>query len=141
MDKNYRALKWFRRTVVLGIFLNAAFFLPGLFAPRLLESWFDFGTTNTLHWLQNVSLLLIIVTVSYIPVIRDPFRYMFITILIVVGRFSAGALFLLGVLFMDYPPGMITLGLGDMILSSIQMVLVILMLRAGDPRSRWPSDG
>jgi hypothetical protein len=47
--------------------LKAAFFPPGVFATRLLETWSDFGTTNTLHWLQNVSLLLIIVRAMYIP--------------------------------------------------------------------------
>jgi len=134
----YGALKWFRRTVMLGIVLNAAFFLPGLFAPRLLESWFDFGVTNTLHWLQNVSYLLILITAAYIPVIRDAFRYMFITVLIVAGRFGAGTLFLLGVLFMNYPRGMLTLALGDLILSTIQTFLLIRLLRDGDPKSGWP---
>lgn len=133
-----RALTWFRRTVMLGLVLNAAFFLPGLFAPRVLESWFDFGVTNTLHWLQNVSLLLIIVTACYIPVIQDTFRYIFVTFIIVAGRFGAGTLFLLGVLFMNYPRGMLTLAAGDLILSSIQTWLLIRLLREGDPRSGWP---
>ena len=134
----YSALKWFRRSVMLGLLLNAAFFLPGLFAPRLLEGWFDFGVTNTLHWLQNVSLLLIIVTACYIPVLMDAFRYIFITVLIVAGRFGAGTLFLLGVLFMNYPKGMLTLALGDLVLSAIQTLLLIRLLREGDPKSGWP---
>ncbi|MFK7943232.1 MAG: hypothetical protein AB8B85_10015 [Paracoccaceae bacterium] len=137
MYPTYNALAWFRALVFLGLLLNAAFFLPGLFAPRLLESWFDFGITNTVHWLQNVSLLLIIVTAMYIPVMRDPFRYIFITYLVVGGRFAAGSLFLFGVWFMDYPEGMLTLALGDLILSSVQAYMVYHMLRDGDPDSGW----
>lgn len=137
MYKDYRALRWFKRLVVVGGLLNALFFLPGLFTPRTLETWFDFGITNTVHWLQNVSLLLIIVTAMYIPVVKDPFRYLFITYLVVAGRFSAGSLFLFGVLFMDYPQGMLTLALGDLVLSSLQAIFLVHMLRDGDPRSDW----
>jgi hypothetical protein len=136
--RGHAALRWFRYSVMLGFVLNSVFFLPGLFAPRTLESWFDFGTTNTLHWLQNVSLLLIIVTVAYIPVIMDAFRYIFVTFLIVAGRFAAGSLFALGVLFMGYPHGMLTLAMGDLSLSTIQTVLLILLLREGDPKAAWP---
>jgi hypothetical protein len=67
--------------VGLGFVVNLVFILPGLFAPRFLETLRDFGITNTVHWLQNGSLLLAIVTAMYIPVIRDPFRYLFITLL------------------------------------------------------------
>jgi hypothetical protein len=137
MHPTYRALAWFRALVVLGLLLNAAFFLPGLFAPRALEGWADFGATNTLHWLQNVSLLLIIVTAMYIPVLRDPFRYLFITYLVVAGRFAAGSLFLFGVWFMDYPDGMLVLGLGDVILSSAQAYFLHRLLLDGDPQSGW----
>ncbi|MEM1299233.1 MAG: hypothetical protein AAGH68_08115 [Pseudomonadota bacterium] len=137
MYPTYKALGWFRGLVLLGLFLNAAFFLPGLFAPRLLETWFDFGITNTVHWLQNVSLLLIIVTAMYIPVMRDPFRYIFITYLVVGGRFAAGSLFFFGVLFMDYPEGMMTLAMGDLMLSTAQAYCVYQMLREGDPEAGW----
>lgn len=137
MYPTYNALAWFRGLVFLGLILNATFFLPGLFAPRMLEGWFDFGITNTVHWLQNVSLLLIIVTAMYIPVMRDPFRYLFITYLVVAGRFAAGTLFLFGVWFMDYPDGMRVLGMGDVILSSLQAFMLYRMLRDGDPDAGW----
>ena len=99
----YTSLRWFRITVGFGFLLNMLFILPALFAPRLLESLVEVGTTNTVHWLQNVGILLAIVTLMYIPAIWDPFRYLFISFLLVGGRFSAGLLFLLGVLSMNYP--------------------------------------
>jgi hypothetical protein len=135
--KYYTALKLFRLSVEFGLLVNVFFLLPALFATRFLESIGTFGATNTLHWLQNVGLLLAIVSAMYIPVILDPFRYLFITILVVAGRFSAGVLFLVGVLFMDYPDGMKYLAATDLILSSIQTVLLYRMLKEGDPRAGY----
>lgn len=132
----YTGLKWFRILVVFGFVTNMLLFaLPAIFTPRLLESLFNVGTTNTVHWLQNVGILLVIISVMYIPAIHDPFRYLFISFLLVAARFSAGCLFLIGVLFIDYPAGMLTLALNDLILSSIQAVALYYMLRDGDPRA------
>ncbi|MBB3233104.1 hypothetical protein [Halomonas stenophila] len=132
---HYTGLKWFRFLVGFGFVTNMLLFaLPALFTPRLLESLLNVGTTNTIQWLQNVGILLVIISVMYIPAIRDPFRYLFISFLLVAGRFSAGCLFLIGVLFIDYPDGMMALALNDLILSSIQAVALYFMLRDGDPR-------
>lgn len=134
--KHYTALRLFRYTVGFGFVINTiGFVLPALFAPRFFETLGDFGHTNTLHWLQNTALLLAIVTAMYIPVIIDPFRYLFISILVVAGRFAAGTLFLLGVLFMNYPDGEKRLSGPDLVLSSIQAILLYRMLKDGDPRA------
>jgi hypothetical protein len=135
---HYPSLRWFRTTVGLGFMLNLAFLLPAVFAPRYLESLSAFGATNTVHWLQNVGLLLAIVTAMYIPVMADPFRYFFVTVLVVAGRFAAGMLFLTGVLFMNYPGGMRYLAGTDLVLSTIQTLLLYQMLKDGDPRSSHP---
>ena len=135
--KYYRALRWFRITVGFGFIINMIFVLPALFAPRYLETLSDFGVTNTVHWLQNVGILLAIVTIMYIPAIKDPYRYVFNCYLLVGGRFSAGLLFLVGVLFMNYPTGMKVLAGSDLLLSSIQAMLLYRMLRDGDPRSGY----
>lgn len=132
---HYTALKWFRGLVGFGFAVNLIFVIPALFAPRLLESMIDVGTTNTPWWLQNVGILLAIVTVMYIPAIKDPFRYLFISYLLVGGRFAAGSLFLLGVLFMNYPEGMTSLALTDLTLSTLQAIALYYTLRAGDPRA------
>lgn len=132
----YRGLKWFRFLVGFGFVTNLLLFaLPAIFVPRLLESLLGVGETNTIYWLQNVGILLAIVSMMYIPAMRDPFRYLFISVLLVAGRFSAGCLFLFGVLFMDYPEGMKTLAINDLVLSSIQAVALYFMLRDGDPRA------
>lgn len=133
--RRFTALTWFRAAIGLGLIVNLAFALPALFVPRALEGTIAVGVTNTPHWLQNVGILLVIISAMYVPVIRDPFRYLFVTYLAVAGRFAAGVLFLLGVLYVDYPDGMRTLALGDLVLSSAQAVLLFYTLRAGDPRS------
>lgn len=131
----YTGLRWFRRLVALGFIVNLLFALPALFAPRYLESLLDVGITNTLHWLQNVGILLLIVTVMYIPAIKDPFRYLFISYLLVGARFAAGLLFVLGVYYMNYPRGMLVLGATDLVLSSLQAIALYFTLRDGDPRA------
>ena len=132
---HYTALKLFRVSVGVGLTANLLFVLPAVFAPRLLESLAPFGVSNTLHWLQNVGVLLAIVTAMYVPVMMDPFRYLFISILVVAGRFAAGMLFLTGLLFMDYPPGFRTLAGTDLVLSSLQALLLYRLLLDGDPRA------
>ncbi len=39
--KDYKALQWFRISVVIGFCLNLVFIIPGLFAPRFLEHRFS----------------------------------------------------------------------------------------------------
>jgi hypothetical protein len=130
----YRALRLFRITIALGFVLNMTFAVPALFTPRLLEGLLVVGTTNTPWWLQNVGLLLVIISSMYIPVVIDPFRYIFITFLAVAGRFSAGLLFLLGMLGVNFPDGFRTLAAVDLILSSVQALLLYFMLQDGDPQ-------
>jgi len=115
--------------------VNMAFALPALFAPRFLEGLADWNISNTPYWLQNVGILLVIISLMYIPAIQDPFRCLFISYLLVAGRFSAGVLFLVGILSMNFPSGFRLLAGNDLILSPIQAILLYLTLRAGDPRA------
>jgi hypothetical protein len=133
--RSFAALKWFRIAIVVGGIANLGFALPALFTPRALEGFLTIGVTNTPHWLQNVGILLVIITTMYVPVVRDPFRYLFVTCLAVAGRFAAGVLFVYGVLFMSYPDGIQALAASDLVLSGMQAVLLFFTLRAGDPRS------
>jgi hypothetical protein len=136
--KRSAALGGFRISVEFGFLVNIGFALPALFAPRFLESLSAFGASNSLYWLQNVGILLLIVTAMYIPVIRDPFRYLFISVLVVAGRFAAGSLFLIGLLFLNFPDGFRLLAGMDLVLSSVQALLLHRMLKDGDPRSGYP---
>jgi hypothetical protein len=124
-------LRWFRRTVVLGFVVNMAFALPALLAPRLLEKLLPVSISNTPQWLQNVGMLLVIISVMYLPAVKDPYRYLFNAYLLIAGRFSAGVLFLAGLFFMNYPSGFTTLAANDLILSPIQAFFLYRLLRGG----------
>lgn len=124
-------LRWFQRSVVFGFVINMLFAVPAVFAPRFLETLAPFNITNTPEWLQNVGVLLMIISAMYIPAIKDPFRYLFNAYLLIAGRFSAGVLFLSGLLFMNYPPGFITLAASDLILSPLQAFFLYKLLRGG----------
>jgi len=128
-------MKLFRFSLMLGFAVNMVFAVPALFAPRFLELMFNVGTTDTTAWLRNVGLLLIIISTMYIAAWRDPFRYIFIVYLAIGGRFAAGCMFLVFVLFAGYPSGFGILAANDLILSSVQAVLLYLVLRAGPARA------
>jgi hypothetical protein len=123
----------FRATVSFGFVVNMLFALPALFAPRFLERLLNLHPSSTPEWLQNVGILLIIISVMYIPAMLAPFRYLFISYLLIAGRFAAGVLFLSGLLFMNYPSGFWTLALNDLILAPVQAVSFYYLLKLGGP--------
>jgi hypothetical protein len=128
-------MRLFRISLAVGFAVNMVFAIPAFFAPRLLETMFDVGTTDTTAWLRNVGILLMIISTMYLAVIQDAFRYIFIAYLAIAGRFAAGCFFLVLVLFADYPSGFKLLAANDLILSSLQVILLYLVLRNGPVRA------
>jgi hypothetical protein len=124
-------LNLFRATMIIGFIVNMVFAIPAFFAPRFLEMMFTVGTTDTTAWLRNVGILLMIISTMYIAVYLDTFRNIFVAYLSIGGRFAAGCFFLVGVLFADYPSGFKLLAANDLVLSSIQAVLLYRVLRIG----------
>lgn len=132
------ALFWFRILVAAGGIANLAFALPAFLFPPLLEVLIEIDPVQQTVWLRNVGILLIILSSFYIPAILDPFRYMFNSIALIVGRFSAGLFFLVLVVSAGYPDGFWVLALADLGLSTVQAVVFLFVLRAGDPRVGEP---
>jgi len=124
-----KSLFWFRLLVALGGIANLAFAIPALFAPEFLARLIDTGNIDPNVWLRNVGILLIILSSFYIPAIRDPFRYLFNSVALIVGRFSAGVFFLILVLFADYPDAFRLLAVNDLIFSMLQAIALFLLLR------------
>jgi hypothetical protein len=127
-------MRLFRISLIVGFIVNMVFAIPAFFAPRVLETMFNVGATDTTVWLRNVGILLMIISTMYLAVIQDAFRYIFIAYLTIAGRFAAGCFFLVLVLFADYPSGFKLLAANDLILSSLQVVLLYLVLRNGPAR-------
>ena len=124
-------MKAFRVSLLIGFAVNMVFAIPAFVAPGFLETMFQIGTTNTPVWLRNVGILLIIISTMYLAVYRDLFRYIFIAYLAIAGRFAAGCFFLVLVLFADYPSGFRVLAANDLVLSSLQAVMLYFVLRKG----------
>ena len=123
------SLKIFRATMLLGFVVNMLFAIPAFVAPRFLEMLIAVGTTDTTVWLRNVGILLMIISTMYIAVFQDTYRYIFIAYLAIAGRFAAGCFFLVLVLFVDYPSGFTVLAANDLILSTVQALLLYQVLR------------
>jgi hypothetical protein len=76
----------------LGIIGNVALAAPTLLRPVQVLSTFDLPVPSEIMWTRFAALLLILLSLFYVPAAIDPFRYRIIAILAVASRL-AGVLF------------------------------------------------
>jgi hypothetical protein len=119
-----RYLKWFRRAMWAGIIQDWALGLPAIFAPEKTIRLARQRPTEDPTWTAFASLLVMLLSFSYIPGARDPFRYRTSAWLSVFAR-PPGVLFFL-VLRRGYYP---LFGIIDGVLSVIQIPLLALTFR------------
>jgi hypothetical protein len=118
---------WFRRAVLLGILQDWFFALPGIFIPNAVLAWVGADPALEPVWPAFASLLLVLLSVFYIPAAIDPFRYLPAAVMTVLARF-AGVLFF----FVLYPGRFPALfGYLDLTFGLVQGALLLLALRAG----------
>jgi hypothetical protein len=86
------AATWFRRVMWLGIIGNVVLALPTFLRPVQVLSAFDLPVPSEIMWTRFAALLLILLSVFYVPAAIDPVRYRIIAILAVASRL-AGVLF------------------------------------------------
>jgi hypothetical protein len=87
---------WFGRAVWLGILVNCIFAVPAMFVPNAALALT--GQTQDLEhpvWPAAASMLLVLLSIFYIPGAIDPRRYKATAILSVVARLSGSSFFLL----------------------------------------------
>ena len=89
------ALKGFRIVVFLGVLVNAAFWVPALFAPQVINDIFGFDSDYYTVWMRNVGMVLLLVSITNAAAAIDPRRYQLFAWLVVIGRYIA-ALFFFG---------------------------------------------
>jgi hypothetical protein len=87
--------RWFSRVVWLGIACNLALALPTLVAPQQTMALTHMPPASPLLWPQFSALLLILLSVFYIPAALDFGRYR-ITAWCTVGSRLAGVIFFVG---------------------------------------------
>ncbi|NWA10809.1 hypothetical protein [Pseudomonas gingeri] len=60
-------IRWFQRFIWIGIVMNMVFALPALFAPALLTSVVGLPPVLSAPWLENAGMLLVGISVFYMP--------------------------------------------------------------------------
>ena len=88
------ALKGFRIVVFLGVLVNAAFWVPALFAPQVINDIFGFDSDYYTVWMRNVGMVLLLVSITNAAAAIDPRRYQLFAWLVVIGRYIAALFFL-----------------------------------------------
>ena len=112
--------------VWLGIVLNLFFILPLLFDPVWLLGFFNVTVDQTI-WPRFAGLLLLIITVFYVPATIDLDRFrVFAWLSIFPSRSFGSIFFFLAVFLFDMPPGFI---IGILVDGSVGLVTLYCLIR------------
>ena len=90
-----RAQMWFKRVMWLGIVANMALAVPTLLAPERMIEFVGLPMPTPLLWTRFAALLLILLSLFYMPAAIDPVRYRLVALLTLVSRL-AGVVFFVG---------------------------------------------
>lgn len=90
-----RAEMWFKRVMWLGIVANMALAVPTLLAPERMIYFVGLPMPTPLLWTRFAALLLILLSLFYMPAAIDPVRYRLVALLTLVSRL-AGVVFFVG---------------------------------------------
>lgn len=86
------ASRWFRRVLWVGILANLALAVPTLLDPERMMALSGFPAAAPILWPRFSALLLILLSLFYMPAGIDPNRYRVVAWLAVMSRL-AGAIF------------------------------------------------
>ena len=89
------AQMWFKRVMWLGIVANMALAVPTLLAPERMIEFVGLPMPTPLLWTRFAALLLILLSLFYMPAAIDPVRYRLVALLTLVSRL-AGVVFFVG---------------------------------------------
>ena len=128
--------KWFSRVVWIGIFSNLALAVPTLVAPAQMMERVGVPPASPLLWPQFSALLLILLSIFYIPAALDFARYR-ITAWTTVGSRLAGVIFFVGFQPAEYH----MLGYFDLVFLIPEAVLLTLAFRELDAHDRTDRTG
>ncbi len=116
--------KWFKRAMWLGIIQDWALGIPAIFMPeRVLKATKQRPTGDSV-WTSFAALLILLISLLYIPGAQDPHRYRKSAWLSVFAR-PPGVIFFLGLRRGSYP----LFGIIDAFLFALQAPLLFLASR------------
>jgi len=122
--------KWFGRVVWLGIFVNMFFVVPLCFFPETLLSLLQMQIPVPIIWVRAAGLLLLEISILYIPGAIDPYRYKATAWMsVLVTRGGGSSFFLVAVLFFGQDLGFLTIALVDLFFGVVEGILLYLAMR------------
>lgn len=126
--------KWFGRVTWLGIFVNLFFVIPCCFFPETLLSFLHMQIPVPIIWVRAAGLLLLEISILYIPGAIDPYRYKATAWMsVLVTRGGGSSFFLIAVLFFGQDLGFITIALVDLFFGVVEGILLFLAMRTEQP--------
>ncbi|EGJ30336.1 MULTISPECIES: hypothetical protein [Moorena] len=127
--------KWFGRVVWLGLIINVVFFvIPLLFFPEVMLSLLKMQIPVPIIWVRAAGLLLLEISILYIPGAMDPYRYKATAWMsILVTRGGGATFFITAVLLFGQDLGFLSIALVDLVFAVIQGILLFLALQTQQP--------
>lgn len=131
--------KIFAVIVWIGVIANWTFGVWAVFFnPHALLTCLGLGDSESVLWLYNYSILLMILSLFYIPAALDPFRYRANAWLLIVGRLVPASTFFAGVALTFMPSGFLRLGIGDATFGILELIFLVRTFRAASARGAKP---
>lgn len=128
MDNQYA--KWFGRIVWVGIAANILFIIPTCFFPEWLLSLLHMTIPVPIIWVRAAGLLLLEISIMYIPGALDPYRYKATAWMsVLVTRGGGASFFLIAVLFFDQELGFLSIAIVDLIFGITEGILLYLAMQ------------
>jgi hypothetical protein len=116
--------RWFSRVMWVGIVANFALAVPTLLFPERMLEWTNLPLATPIMWPRFAALLLILLSVFYMPAAVDPDRYR-ATAWMAVGSRLAGVLF-----FLTQPREYLMFGLFDFVFFVPELILLWRLARS-----------
>lgn len=131
MDNQYA--KWFGRVVWAGIAVNVLFIIPTLFFPEWLLSLLHMTIPVPIIWVRAAGLLLLEISILYIPGAIAPYRYKATAWMsVLVTRGGGASFFLVAVLLFGQELGFLSIAIVDLIFGVTEGILLYLAMRDQD---------
>jgi hypothetical protein len=118
---------WFTRVLWLGIAANLTLAIPTLLAPHWMTTLAGLPSPSPLVWPRFAALLLILLSLSYIPAAIDLDRYRATAWLAVLSRL-VGVVFFIGF----QPAAYRMLGVFDLVFFVPELILLVIVAQSKD---------
>lgn len=122
--------KWFGYVVWLGIAVNLLFIIPICFFPEWLLSLLKMTIPIPIIWVRAAGLLLLEISILYIPGALDPYRYRATAWMsVLVTRGGGASFFLIAVLLFGQELGFLSIAIVDLIFGVTEGILLYLAMQ------------